>query len=278
MTKLSIVTITYRNPAGLQKTLNSLIPLLECELVWECLVVDSAPELSGPVLERLDGRLPVRHVTQPPLGIYAALNLGVRSARGELLWFLNSGDCLLDLRALLDMIRDFELTPGLELLCGGVELGRDGQVVERWPPGKSFYRSMLGSQGACHQGMLYAASVFERVGPYSEAYLIAGDYDHLVRCLARGIEVRMTDRCLALYDLSGISQQRIRLASAERWQILKAHRREFDWPTNRLHELCWLMDAGRSAVGRGVNGTFLEEPARRVLRAFRAGCRGLGFR
>src|SRR5919108_5613652 len=100
--RLSVVTITYRDPAGLASTSESLLPLLRADnsWTWEHVVVDSSPEENRAVLEGLPPDWPLLHVVTPARGIYPAMNEGIQCASGRYLWFLNGRDRLHDADAL----------------------------------------------------------------------------------------------------------------------------------------------------------------------------------
>ena len=65
---LSIITITYNDCAGLLRTIESLEPLLSSSLAWELIIVDSSPEKSKKVIDKLSSRFPLVYLEQEPLG------------------------------------------------------------------------------------------------------------------------------------------------------------------------------------------------------------------
>lgn len=87
---LTIVTICYRNPEDLKRTLDSLAPL-DSE-TFELLVIDGSPDnLCAAVARRYPQ---ARHLHERDRGKYDAMNKGIRAATGDSLLFMNSGDML----------------------------------------------------------------------------------------------------------------------------------------------------------------------------------------
>lgn len=214
---LSVVTITYKDARGLAATIDSLRGVDPS--TFEHVVVDSSPEANTEVLAALPAGWPLRHVVVPPRGIYAALNEGIRSASGDVLWFLNGGDRLVSPAALAEALAELEATPALDVLVNGVWPTRDGVRLEQavipggFRPGADtpLADAVVGRCGLTHQGMLYRKRVFDRVGPYAETYRIVGDYEHHWRLVLAGVSGRLSARVLAEFDMSGASNARFPL-------------------------------------------------------------------
>lgn len=202
--KVSIITITYNDGAGLEKTLKSLRPLLadgRLKGEWEHIVVDSSPEInSGPLGSLTDW--PLVRLETPPRGIYPAFNLGIEHARGEFLWFLNGGDRMLNSTNLLELLESFEMA---DLICAPVEIYRNGQFTYNSHVKADFISNLMGQNGLCHQGIIYRRSVFDQVGLYDESYKLAGDYEHLFKCFLKGIKFGVFAKPIAQYDRDGRS-------------------------------------------------------------------------
>ncbi|MGA1004688.1 glycosyltransferase, partial [Vulcanococcus sp.] len=96
---LSIVTVVRNDLRGLKRTLRSIEAQLSAlkTLPTELLIVDGASgDGSLQVAEAFRAKLglPVRVLQQPPQGVYPAMNLGWRQARGQWLIYVNAGDLL----------------------------------------------------------------------------------------------------------------------------------------------------------------------------------------
>lgn len=97
---VTFITICYRNPDDLRRTLTSLSALSD---EYERLVVDGSPDDScAAVIADFSG---VTHLHGPDRGKYDAMNKGLAIARGAAVCFMNSGDGLVDARLFDDMAR-----------------------------------------------------------------------------------------------------------------------------------------------------------------------------
>lgn len=239
---LSVITITYRDAPGLAATIDSLRGLEG--LPFEHLVIDSSPEENAAVLGALPASWPLRHVVTAPRGIYAALNEGVRQAKGDVLWFLNGGDRLISPEALVEAYEELQASPTIDVLVNGVWPTRHGvRLPSSVAPGSvrrsavTLQDALLGCNGLPHQGMLYRRRAFDAAGPYSEAYRILGDYEHHWRMVIAGVTGRLSNRILVEFDMSGASNARYRmwfreLDALNRWlkpqigpEVFAEHRR-----------------------------------------------------
>ena len=106
---LSIVTVVRNDLRGLTRTLRSIEAQLGVlrTLSTELLIVDGvSDDGSREVAEafRDQRALPVRVLGQPPQGVYPAMNLGWRQARGEWLIYANAGDLLASVQPLAEAL------------------------------------------------------------------------------------------------------------------------------------------------------------------------------
>ena len=200
---MSIITISYNDPEGLKRTLDSLSPLNE-SFSWENIIVDSSPAINSSIIKCFK-RDSLIHLETPPKGIYPAFNLGLEHARGEFIWFLNGGDRLKSSKNVLKAIETMADQPELDLLCAGVDLYRGGKFIYSATPKSPFIKNLVGQNSLCHQGIIYRRSVFNRLGTFSQNYKLAGDYEHHFRCHFAKLKTLNLPLILAEYDRDGRS-------------------------------------------------------------------------
>ena len=202
---LSIITITCNDALGLEKTLRSLQPLFTSSLKWEHIIIDSSSEINSDIRNRLPQRWPLQYETAPARGVYAGFNVGLDIARGDYIWFLNGGDCLKDISALETTLTFLDKHSEVDFAACNVELHKNDQYLYTQRARPSLLQNILGSNKICQQSVLYRRRVFNDVGLFSTEYEIAGDYEHHLRCFARGCNFKAIHELLTIYDTSGIS-------------------------------------------------------------------------
>jgi glycosyltransferase len=91
---LTIVTVCRNSARTIAETLASVDPFLEDFRVLEHLIVDGCSTDGTLELVSRAIRPGRKLVSEPDTGLYDAMNKGLRQARGEYVWFLNSDDYL----------------------------------------------------------------------------------------------------------------------------------------------------------------------------------------
>ena len=254
--KLSVVTVTYNDAAGLRLTLESLGPLFEAwpPSEWEHVVVDGSPALSRPALGSLPAGWPLVNVAQSPRGVPHAFNQALVVARGTYIWFLNGGDRLREPPALSRMIGVLDQDRAADFIGGGAYLTRDGLALYPTAPRHTLLGNILGRSWICHQAVVYRRAALARVGPFSTAYRAAGDYDYHVRCYVAGLRGRFTADVLVDYDMGGGSNDVVTVFR-EFKQIQRAHSADLPAWVNCANEIIRCVEYGRILTLRKLSTT-----------------------
>lgn len=266
---LSIITVTYNAPEALAATLDSLRPLETAGLAWELVVVDSSPNRNASVLSGWRGREVLRHVVQDPAGIYAAMNAGIETARGEYLWFLNGGDRLTNPAALKKVILALESEPSRLFAQAAAELRRDGAPLYVQRPTAGL-RSHLGINRICHQAIIYRREFFLRVGLYSSRFKIAADYELHLRAIAANHWPLPVNEVIAIYDMGGQSSN-VEAALKEFNLVHTSLQTEGKLSYRTLHSIAFALECGRQGVIRKLDQTPFGSKLRALRHWLRSG-------
>jgi glycosyltransferase involved in cell wall biosynthesis len=207
MVQLSIVTISYKDPAGLLKTLHSLQSLLQdCPFSWEHVVIDHSPAINKTILAELPNNWPLAHCSSEiPTGIYAALNEGIEKSKGQLVWLLNGGDALYTKENLVKVIQQLTQDNYIDIRFGPAAISQKGRPIYISRPFTSFLANIIGSNQLCHQAMIFRRSVFDRIGLYEKQFKIAADYAHHWAAHLKGLHTVYGAEVICIHDNSGVS-------------------------------------------------------------------------
>jgi hypothetical protein len=144
---LTIVTTTFNDAEGFQKTANS-IPISN-DIEW--IVVDGGSEsktleLIEPLVEARSGTL----LYGPDSGIFHGMNKGLLHARGRYVQFLNGGDCLDKNLVMEDMLNEILNSNTGWWTGSAVGVNEDNEVLWNWPI-PNILKLRLGINSYCHQ-------------------------------------------------------------------------------------------------------------------------------
>jgi glycosyltransferase involved in cell wall biosynthesis len=195
--RLSIITVTKDDPAGLERTLASTAAWLEGSEV-EQIVIDAS------VLPATIGNPVVRVVRQNSRGIAAAFNEGLQEVHGEWVWFLNGGDAVheaLDRDWLLSLLA----TTRADIVTGALHF--DGESAPRPMPHLSYQWPLIACWLA-HPTTLVRRKTLLSVGGFDPRWRIAMDYDLWFRVLCRDAIVDVVSVPFARFDMKGVSEHR----------------------------------------------------------------------
>jgi glycosyltransferase involved in cell wall biosynthesis len=266
---LTTVTVTKDDPSGLERSLSSLLPLVDSGLVWEVVVVDGSREVNHAVLERFS-TLPVRLIIEAGRGIYPAMNRGVEAARAKYIWMLNSGDELVDGEALREgLLR--ALQNRIDLYCFGAVICLDGKPVFNQFPAANLVAATLARNHICHQAILFSREIFDRAGSFDPDFRLAGDYDHILRCRLEGASYQADRRVAVRYHMGGASSVHWLAVHREGLKAILKSRRRFSVAEFAWQIVVWFALLGIILVKKGIRalpgGTRLAPIYNRIRQA-----------
>jgi glycosyltransferase involved in cell wall biosynthesis len=213
--KLSIITINLNNAKGLKRTMASVQG--QAFKDFEYIIIDGASNDDSKVQiehfersihERPEDPLPLKWVSEPDNGRYAAMNKGIKMASGEYLLFLNSGDYLFSNRVLDDIFkRGYEE----QIISGAVETFSDftteRKVYYNFDSSRLSLNSFLNAS-LNHQASFIKRSLFDEYGLYSEKYKIVADSEFFIKTICFGqVSFRLISDVISCFNIEGISSQ-----------------------------------------------------------------------
>lgn len=208
---LSIITVNFNNNEGLLRTLGSIRKQTFTD--FEHIIIDagSTDQSRDTILayEKSTSHLSYWS-SEPDRGIYDGMNKGIQHAKGEYIYFLNSGDCLLE--NVLDQI-PFD---GTQYIYGDDQLHKKHKNrIRTYPDVPDFV--FLSNDSLCHQACFIHRSLFKDK-KYDINYKIVADWIHSFQCIVlEQCSYRHIPLIIAQCDSGGVSsdaqklrQERIR--------------------------------------------------------------------
>ncbi len=207
--RFSIITVTRNHAEGLRSTLESIAS--QTSRNFELIVVDGHSTDATPKVLQDFSSLPLRVFQDSKMGIYAAMNQGVKEASGEWVIFMNAGDRFYD-GSTLEHCRT---PPGSDLVYGRA-WREDRSAPFSYRPFDEIWKGNV----FCHQA-LFARSELLRRFPFREDLRIVADYAFYIDCLKAGCQFTETDIDVAVIEPGGISAKQALRRTIERYHVAR---------------------------------------------------------
>lgn len=210
---ISIITVNYNNVQGLRQTLNSVERQTYTNIEWIFIdggstdgsqeIADKAAFVRKKLHSGRDG------------GVYDAMNRGIDRVdpAADYVVFMNSGDVFAS-ADVLELVAPL-LRSGASMICGAsVERNAlfDRSKAPRRP--SLMFLGMI----AHHQAVFFSCRDRSRL-QYDVQYRIAADYDLMCRYFAGGCQILLTDVCVAVFGMPGISLSKVHRGRLEAYRI-----------------------------------------------------------
>ena len=196
---ISVIIPTRNRATYLRQAIDSVLAQRRSD--FELIVVDDGSTDATPALLAAESDPRLRCLRQEPRGISAAMNAGVRAARGQYVARLDSDDLWdADLLAALAAVLDARPDVGV-VYARAQAMDADGRPLPQFLglpmrfPDDSL-RSLVFDDCTCNIALLARRSCLDRAGPYDESLPGNEDWDMWLR-VARCCEFAFVDRVLA---------------------------------------------------------------------------------
>ena len=194
--RISIITVCYNAVDTIEKTILSVISQTYSDV--EYIVVDgSSTDGTTDVIKKYAGNI-AKWISEPDMGIYDAMNKGVKYATGEWLFFLNSDDVFYNEKVLQRVLP--KLIDKRTIYYGDVL-----QIPDNVLYGGKFSKTKICGRNICHQSIFYPISVFEKYS-YELKYRIYADWNLNLMCFAdKDFTFEYIGEIITLYSMEGLS-------------------------------------------------------------------------
>lgn len=147
----------------------------------EHLIIDGASSDGTLEVIRKNAKRNVILVSEPDLGIYDAMNKGVKLATGDIICFLNSDDIYSDQNVIKDVVCQMKSKKVDVLLTDICFISLTGKIRREYSA-RNFSPSKLKiGWMPPHPGMFLSSKKFFEAGLFNVDYKIAGDYEFCIR-------------------------------------------------------------------------------------------------
>lgn len=203
--KMSIITATFNSKQFLGDTIRSVLGQNYKNIQY--IVIDGgSTDGTLDVLQQFHQGIDVL-VSEPDEGVYDAFNKGISYATGEIIYFLNSDDYLIDDGVLQTVVTAFNEHPGAMGVYGKIIYRQED--MDLWEP---FHSGPIGveelQRGLLppHPAFFARHELYKKIGKFDLSYKIAADTDFMQRCFREDPRrFCFIDKWIAVHRRGGVS-------------------------------------------------------------------------
>ena len=181
---ISVVTVVYNGEKFLEQTIRSVIGQTYSRIEY-ILVDGGSTDRTLDIVRKYQTHL-AYWVSEPDGGIYEAWNKALRVAKGEWICFIGADDFFWDDRAVESIVPHLRIAfnQNVRYVYGQLALLKEesGELIELvgqpWEKSKERFRYVM---NVPHCGSFHHKTLFEENGSFDSTFVIAGDYDFLLR-------------------------------------------------------------------------------------------------
>ena len=183
--KVSIITIVYNNKETILEAINSVLAQDYCDI--EYVIVDGA-STDGTVevvdkAIRINSDRNIKFISESDSGIYDAMNKGIDLANGDIVGILNSDDLYYDKHCISIVMNEFQNKNTDSIFADLVYVRPNNpyKVVRYYSSANFIPKKFAYGWMPAHPTFFVKRKCYEKYGKYKTNYIIAADYELLVR-------------------------------------------------------------------------------------------------
>jgi glycosyltransferase involved in cell wall biosynthesis len=223
---ISVITINFNHLEGLKNTFRSIVGQTgRSQLEW--IVIDGNSTDGSATFLRDNASEFDLLVIESDKGIYDAMNKGLRAAKSEYVWFMNSGDTMHSQQsaaAAIELIQagnpDIVYSDTMFVTPEMQEIGKISDLKPQPFPKALTFNSFRFGMNICHQSFIVRKSITQ---DYDLQYRQAADVDWIIQILTQNPTSVVSNTLLANFEVGGSSYQHTKKAWKERFDVLTKH-------------------------------------------------------
>ena len=166
--KISLITISYKNPKELELTIKSVKKNYRNHVEY-IVVLGSKDAESIKVIKKYQSII-TKKIIEPDRGIYDALNKGIKNSKGNIVCFVHSGDTIN--KNYFDIIS--HNIKKYDYIYGGLNfITKNNNTIKVYPKEINKTKSNLFNLSILHPGLIVKKKVFNVLGNFNNRFILS---------------------------------------------------------------------------------------------------------
>ncbi|KGX90996.1 glycosyltransferase family 2 protein [Pontibacillus marinus] len=198
--KVSIITISYNNLKGLERTIKSVLKQTYQNI--EFILIDGASNDGTDDLLKSYSKKVSFWISEKDKGIADAFNKGLKHVTGDCVFFLNSGDVFVNDNVISNVASEWEYNP-VDVLFYKVQVSKNVFIPAKEL--KDDVEKIWNLATVPHQGAFINSEVFKELGGFNTNFEIRMDYEFFARCKSNHCTYKYVPETIVSYEAGGKS-------------------------------------------------------------------------
>lgn len=185
--KISLVTVTFNSARTLCDTITSVLSQTHQDI--EYIIIDGlSKDDTVQIIKRYESQFigNIKWISEKDLGLYDAMNKGIRMATGDVVGIINSDDLLAEDIAIEKVMKCFAADDSLDAVYADlyyVAQNDTSKIVRHWKSGEQ--RSFKQGWHPAHPTFYAKREVYQRCGLFDLDFKFAADFELMLRLVEK---------------------------------------------------------------------------------------------
>jgi glycosyltransferase involved in cell wall biosynthesis len=213
--KISIITVCFNAEKTIEQTIKSVLSQTYANI--EYIIVDGKSTDSTLKIVNKYKKQISKIVSEKDKGLYDAMNKGVKLAKGEIIYFLNADDVLIDKNVVSKVMKEFGNN---DLVFGDVEFYYPKENKKVKISRNASINDLKNGNMPPHQGS-FVKKEFLIKHPFNLKYKSSADFDFFCNLLKEKPKIKKINKIISRMIVGGVSSGAI--SYKETQSIIKKH-------------------------------------------------------
>ena len=231
--QVSLITCTNNSETTIKNCCNSISSQTYDNI--EHIIIDKSSQDNTVSIIKNFGIKNLKIYQQKSLGIYGALNEGMKSSSGEIIGILHSDDEFVDEEVISIIVKKF-LDQNLDVLFSNIyyiKNDNSNKIIRKWKSdlnegfqsNNNLNEKINNGWMPPHTSLFFKKNLLDKIGNYNENFKISSDYDFIIRLFKENdLKIFFLDKFTVKMRIGGMSNKSVKnilTKTLEDYRIMK---------------------------------------------------------
>ncbi len=232
--QVSLITCTNNSETTIKNCCNSIFSQTYDEI--EHIIIDKNSKDRTISIIKNFGIKNLEIYQQKSLGVYGALNEGMKLSNGEIIGVLHADDEFIDKEVISTIVKKF-LDENIDVLFSNIyytQKNNPNKIIRKWvsdlneglQSNKNLNKKVNNGWMPPHTSLFFKKKLLDRIGYYNENFKISSDYDFMIRLIRENnLKIFFLNKFTIKMRIGGMSNKSLKNISIKMMEDFKIMKR-----------------------------------------------------